>query len=244
MRWRSSRCGRRQHRVLELLELVGDAVEDREVVVDDPVGDEVVDEIDAALEELRLASTRRSPDLLERGDRSPSCTVTRKCSPRNAWSSCSSSSWTLSPLAGEPLRHQEQVVAVLLELGALIEVRAVLDGERVEVEALARRSSRFGGVGAVRSIQRSTPGGGGATRSVAFVQLHPSIVQLHDVEHDSAAFYYRTPGTLPARKTGRKERPLPTSRRTTRPASAAGRPPTSSGSSSRTFYPTETAPRG
>jgi hypothetical protein len=44
---------------------------------------------------------------------------------------------------GEALRHEEQVVAVLLQLGALIEDLAVLDGERMKRELLAQTIEPF-----------------------------------------------------------------------------------------------------
>ena len=67
---RLSSCGRgvREHGVLDLLELVGDEVEDREVVVDQRVDHQVVDEVDAAPEQRRVA-LEPLPHVLERGDR-------------------------------------------------------------------------------------------------------------------------------------------------------------------------------
>ena len=46
-------AGQGQDRVLQLVELVGHAVQDGEVVVHDAVGDEVVDEVHAPLQQPR-----------------------------------------------------------------------------------------------------------------------------------------------------------------------------------------------
>src|SRR5262249_2776172 len=44
--------------------------------------------------------------------------------------------------ARETLRHEEQVIAVVFDLRPLIEVRAVLDGERVKVKPFAQELER------------------------------------------------------------------------------------------------------
>ena len=127
---------RRQHRVLQLLELVGDLIDDREVVVDDAVGDQVVDEVEAALGGGGVDGDP-PPHLVDRGDRAEVHRhqvalaeervqlVQLELGQRRA-------------VAREALGHQEQVVAVLLELGPLIVVRAVFDRQRMEVEPLAQ----------------------------------------------------------------------------------------------------------
>jgi hypothetical protein len=49
-------------------------------------------------------------------------------------------------LERKTLSHEKEVIAVLLELGALIEMSAVLDSEGMEVEALSQQleRARFG----------------------------------------------------------------------------------------------------
>ena len=125
--------GMREHFGLERFELVGDPIEEWKVRVHHPVGEQVVDEVRAAMGQPIVARDA-SPDLVERRD----VLLVDGDEVSLAEERVDLVDVELAALrigALERVVHDEQVVAVLFELRALIEVRTVLDRERVEIEA-------------------------------------------------------------------------------------------------------------
>ena len=126
--------------VLDLLQVVRHEVEDREVGVDDGVGDQVEDKVRPAPPQRGLACGPL-PDPVERLDRvlvdgdqvvraQESVQLVRHDVVR------------LARRAGEPVDHHEQVVAVFLQLRPLVDVQAVLDRQRVKAEAIGQELER------------------------------------------------------------------------------------------------------
>ena len=100
--------------------------------VGDGVVDQVEGEVGAAPQDGRVA-LHPVEDGVELDDRS-TWTVTSASAVRKACSSWSPTSSPAGWLAGEPVEHDEVGPRVVLELGALVGVGRVLEGERVEAE--------------------------------------------------------------------------------------------------------------
>ncbi len=172
--------GRSEHGIFELVQLVGDAVEDRELGVDEAVRHEVIHEVDAALEPLGLAA-EPAP---HRGERRDLPGVDRDQEALAEERVQLEQLEVVHPLvlASEALRDEEQVVSVLLHLGPLIEVRAVLDGQRMEVEPGPQQLE----LGRIRSVQVD-PAQHTRRRTLHTLatlgQLDPSVPELHHAKH-------------------------------------------------------------
>ena len=148
---------------LEVLELVVEAVEDREVAgpsarrrpgtARSPAPRPSV--LGRVVASTRSARRRRSPSL------GRSWTVISQSGPRKKCISCSVELADRPAVAGEALEHHELVVGVLLELRPLVEVEAVLDGQPVQAEALRQRLQRLG----CRDLDVDPPDAGASSSS-------------------------------------------------------------------------------
>ena len=119
----------RQHAVLDLVDLLLDLLQHRHVVVDDEVEDGVEDEV-LALGERRRAALPMLPD--RRVGRRGAVPDADDVALADEEMRLAEGDAAADELGGA--RHDEQRVAILLELRPLVRVLGVLDGEVVQVE--------------------------------------------------------------------------------------------------------------
>ena len=84
--------------------------------------------------------------------------------------------------AGKPLGHEEEMTAVLLDLWTLIEMGAVLDGERMKIELCAKQLE-------LRRVLRTqvdppkSPCWRWRHALRAIEEFDSALLQVHDAEH-------------------------------------------------------------
>ena len=155
---------------LDLLDVDGDAVDDREVVVDDAVGDRVEDRARADAQEIGVGLevqahvVQRAALAVADGDHEARAEEDHHLADLDE---------LLAVDVARGLEHdEERVAAVDLELGPLVGVDGVLDGQRVQLEVPADRLDHPG-LGSCRPIHTKPSWQASALRSADSSSTRP-----------------------------------------------------------------------